>query len=49
LTRGGVPHTFVELPGAHDQRWLRESGTGRMLQWFDALPRVSLAPDLDQP
>jgi enterochelin esterase-like enzyme len=44
LTRSGVPNTFVELPGPHDQRWLRESGTGRMLQWFDNLPRVSLAP-----
>jgi enterochelin esterase-like enzyme len=44
LTRSGVPNTFVELPGPHDQRWLRESGTGRMLQWFDHLPRVSLAP-----
>jgi enterochelin esterase-like enzyme len=43
LTRSGVPNTFVELPGPHDQRWLRESGTGRMLQWFDNLPRVSLA------
>jgi enterochelin esterase-like enzyme len=45
LTRSGVPNTFLELPGPHDQRWLRESGTGRMLQWFDNLPRVSLAPD----
>ena len=44
LTRSGVPNTFVELPGPHDQRWLREYGTGRMLQWFDHLPRVSLAP-----
>jgi enterochelin esterase-like enzyme len=44
LTRSGVPSTFVELPGAHDQRWLRQSGTGRMLQWFD-----SLAPDAAPP
>jgi enterochelin esterase-like enzyme len=48
LTRSGVPNTFVELPGPHDQRWLRESGTRRMLQWFDA--RLdSLAPDPDRP
>ncbi len=37
LTRSGVPNTLVELPGAHDQRWLRQSGTARMLQWFDSL------------
>jgi enterochelin esterase-like enzyme len=45
LTRSGVANTFLELPGPHDQRWLRESGTARMLQWFDNLARVSLAPD----
>jgi enterochelin esterase-like enzyme len=49
LTRSGVANTFLELPGPHDQRWLRESGTGRMLQWFDNLPRVSLAPGPARP
>jgi enterochelin esterase-like enzyme len=44
LTRSGVPNTFVELPGAHDQRWLRESGTGRMLQWFDSLAPGAAPP-----
>jgi len=39
LTRAGVANTFVELPGPHDQRWLRASGTERMLEWFDGLPR----------
>jgi enterochelin esterase-like enzyme len=42
LTRSGVANTFVELPGPHDQHWLRQSGTARMLQWFDALPRPEL-------
>lgn len=39
LTRAGVPNTLVELPGPHDQAWLRSSGTERMLAWFDGLPR----------
>jgi enterochelin esterase-like enzyme len=39
LTRDGIANTFVELPGAHDQRWLRAAGTERMLAWFDGLPR----------
>ena len=39
LTRAGVANTFVELPGPHDQRWLRASGTERMLAWFDDLAR----------
>jgi acetyl esterase/lipase len=39
LTRAGIANTFVELPGPHDQRWLRASGTERMLAWFDSLPR----------
>jgi enterochelin esterase-like enzyme len=38
LARASVRHTFVELPGPHDQRWLRASGTERMLGWFSALP-----------
>jgi enterochelin esterase-like enzyme len=40
LSRHGVAHTFVELPGPHDQPWLRESGTLRMLAWFDARRRA---------
>jgi enterochelin esterase-like enzyme len=39
LARAGIANTFIELPGAHDQRWLRASGTERMLAWFDGLPR----------
>ncbi len=35
LTRSGVDNTFVDLPGPHDQRWLRASGTAAMLSWFD--------------
>jgi enterochelin esterase-like enzyme len=45
LTRAGVPSTFVELPGPHDQPWLRRSGTARMLQWLDDLPRPERRPD----
>lgn len=41
LTRAGVTNTFVELPGPHDQQWLRASGTERMLAWFDAARRTS--------
>lgn len=39
LDAAGVRHTFVELPGPHDQRWLRSTGTERMLAWFDGLAR----------
>jgi len=39
LGDAGVKHTFVELPGPHDQTWLRASGTERMLAWFDGLVR----------
>jgi enterochelin esterase-like enzyme len=45
LTHSGIAHTFVELPGPHDQRWLRESGTARMLEWFDGLSRPELRLD----
>ena len=45
LTRARVASTFVELPGPHDQPWLRRSGTGRMLQWLDDLPRPERRPD----
>jgi enterochelin esterase-like enzyme len=45
LTRSAVANTFVELPGPHDQRWLRESGTARMLAWFDGLARPELRLD----
>jgi enterochelin esterase-like enzyme len=33
-----VRHTFIELPGPHDQTWLRTVGTERMLGWLDGLP-----------
>ena len=39
LARAGIANTFVELPGPHDQQWLRASGTERMLAWFDGLSR----------
>jgi enterochelin esterase-like enzyme len=39
LTRAGLSATLVDLPGPHDQPWLRRSGTARMLQWLDDLPR----------
>jgi hypothetical protein len=39
LGDAGVRHTFIELPGPHDQNWLRSSGTERMLAWFDAPAR----------
>jgi enterochelin esterase-like enzyme len=45
LERAGVPHEFVEPPGPHDQPWLRNTGTARMLGWFDALPRPERRPD----
>jgi enterochelin esterase-like enzyme len=45
LTRAAVASTFIELPGPHDQTWLRGSGTARMLQWFDDLPRPERRPD----
>jgi enterochelin esterase-like enzyme len=45
LTQAGVEPTFVELPGPHDQPWLRKYGTGRMLQWLDDLPRPERRPD----
>jgi enterochelin esterase-like enzyme len=45
LSRAGLPATFVELPGPHDQPWLRRSGTARMLQWLDDLPRPERRPD----
>ncbi|HEY2509270.1 MAG TPA: alpha/beta hydrolase-fold protein [Polyangiaceae bacterium] len=44
LTRAGVPHTFLELPGPHDQPWLRRTGTARMLQWLDDVPRPERRP-----
>jgi enterochelin esterase-like enzyme len=45
LTRAGAETTFVELPGPHDQPWLRKYGTARMLQWLDDLPRPEHRPD----
>lgn len=44
LARLGQGNRFIELPGPHDQAWLRSSGTPAMLQWFDALPRRELRP-----
>lgn len=41
LTKVGVANTLIELPGPHDQQWLRTSGTERMLTWFDALSGAS--------
>jgi enterochelin esterase-like enzyme len=38
LTRAALPNTFVELPGPHDQPWLRQHGTAAMLEWFAHLP-----------
>jgi hypothetical protein len=35
LTKKGVPHDAVVLPGQHDQIFLRESGTLEMLLWHD--------------
>jgi iron(III)-salmochelin esterase len=40
LDDASITHTFVELPGPHDQIWLRTAGTARMLAWFDGLPRA---------
>ncbi len=40
LRDAGVRHAFVELPGPHDQQFLRTTGTERMLAWFDGLARV---------
>ena len=44
LARAGADRTFVELPGPHDQPWLRRSGTAAMLQWFDDRPRPEVRP-----
>lgn len=38
LTRRGVANTFVAPPGAHDQPWLRRTGTATMLEWLAARP-----------
>ncbi len=35
LAKKGIPCDFVTLPGAHDQVFLRESGTLEMLLWHD--------------
>jgi enterochelin esterase-like enzyme len=50
LTRLGQANRFIELPGPHDQAWLRRAGTSAMLQWFDELPRRERRfPPLDRP
>jgi poly(3-hydroxybutyrate) depolymerase len=45
LEQAGVARSFVELPGPHDQVWLRTSGTAAMIQWFDSLPRPERRQD----
>jgi enterochelin esterase-like enzyme len=45
LTRAGTESTFLELPGPHDQPWLRRSGTARMLSWLDDRLRPERRPD----
>jgi predicted esterase len=35
LRARNLPRELVVLPGPHDQPWLRESGTPRMLVWLD--------------
>lgn len=45
LQGAGLAPELVELPGPHDQPWLRRVGTARMLAWFDALPRPERRPD----
>jgi enterochelin esterase-like enzyme len=37
LTRQGARFTLDVLPGPHDQRWLRATGTLRMLAWHDSI------------
>jgi enterochelin esterase-like enzyme len=45
LSRAGASADFVELPGPHDQPWLRRAGSARMLQWLDDRPRPERRPD----
>lgn len=35
LSARGVAHDLLDLPGPHDQPWLREAGTLSMLLWHD--------------
>ncbi|MGH7293979.1 MAG: alpha/beta hydrolase [Polyangiaceae bacterium] len=50
LTRAGAHHAFLELPGPHDQPWLRRVGTAHMLQWLDDVPRPEIrAPAPERP
>ena len=39
LTTKGIPNDLLDLPGPHDQPWLREAGTLEMLLWHDRRPR----------
>ncbi|MBW2459798.1 MAG: hypothetical protein JRI68_35230 [Deltaproteobacteria bacterium] len=39
LTKAGVAHDWAMPPGAHNQPFLRDSGTLEMLLWHDRLPR----------
>lgn len=44
LTERGVQHEFDVVPGPHDQPWLCEIGTPRLLRWHDEnLPSRALA------
>jgi hypothetical protein len=40
LDARGVANDFRELPGPHDQPWLRESGALELLYWHDERPRI---------
>ncbi len=40
LSRAGVPHELMVLPGPHDQPWLREAGAPAMLHWLDRRRRT---------
>lgn len=39
LGKLGIAHDLLDLPGPHDQPWLREAGTLSMLLWHDRRPR----------
>lgn len=39
LTKVGVDHELIVPRGPHNQPFLRDSGTLRMLHWYDRLPR----------
>ncbi|MFO0758912.1 MAG: hypothetical protein U0359_20635 [Byssovorax sp.] len=39
LSKKGIAHDVLDLPGPHDQPWLREAGTLAMLLWYAQRPR----------